>query len=167
MTFPASQNQSAISTAAQWPGVGLTSVYAEGLDVGYRYNHATGIQPLFPFGFGLSYTTFSFSHATAAPNGHVCNVSVVVTNTGSRTGTDVAQAYLTFPAGAGEPPGQLVAFAPVSLTPGAPQTVTLTIPTSAFQSYQGSAWTSVPGTYTVGVGDSSASPPMQTSLSVS
>ena len=143
VTFPATQGQSTISTAAQWPGVGLTSMYAEGLDVGYRYNHATGIQPLFPFGFGLSYTTFSFSHTTAIPNAQAYNVSVVVTNTGSRRGADVAQAYLTFPTGAGEPPGQLVAFVPVSLAPGASQTVTLNIPRTAFRSHQGTAWTTV------------------------
>ena len=76
----------------------------------------------------------------------------------------MAQAYLTFPAGSGEPPGQLVAFQPVSLAPGATQTVTMTVPSSAFQVFQGSAWTTVPGTYTVGIGDSSESLATQTSL---
>lgn len=166
LTFPASQSHSAISTAAQWPGVGPTSIYGEGLDVGYRFNHATGIRPLFPFGFGLSYTTFAFSHGTAYPDAHGWSVSVVVTNTGSRAGTDVAQAYLTFPTDAAEPPGQLVAFAPVTLAAGASQSVTLAIPASALQSYEGSSWSTVPGTYAVGVGDSSASQPVQTSLSV-
>jgi len=166
VTFPASQGQSAVSTLAQWPGAGLTSQYSEGLDVGYRYNHATGIKPLFPFGFGLSYTTFTVGDATSAPSGQGSTVSVVLTNTGSRAGTDVVQAYLTFPAGAGEPPGQLVAFAPVTLAAGASKTVTLRIPETAFQSYQGSAWTTVPGVYTVAVGDSSSSPPAQTSFSV-
>jgi len=164
VTFPASQGQSAVPTAAQWPGTVLTSTYSEGLAVGYRFNNATGIRPLFPFGFGLSYTTFSYGNATAAVTGQGYRISVTVTNTGSRAGTDVAQAYLTFPAGSGEPPGQLVAFQPVSLAPGATQTVTMTVPSSAFQVFQGSAWTTVPGTYTVGIGDSSESLATQTSL---
>ena len=59
VTFPVSQAQSPINTLAQWPGINLTSDFSEGLEVGYRYYHATGISPLFPFGFGLSYTHFS------------------------------------------------------------------------------------------------------------
>ena len=78
----------------------------------------------------------------------------------------MVQAYLTFPAGSGEPPGQLVAFEPVTLGPGTTQSVTMSIPNSAFQTYQGSAWTTVPGTYTVGIGDSSESLPTQTSLTI-
>jgi len=166
VTFPASQGQSAVPTAAQWPGTGLISTYSEGLDVGYRFNNATGTVPLFPFGFGLSYTTFSYGGATASPTGQGYRVAVTVANTGSRAGTDVVQAYLTFPAGSGEPPGQLVAFQPVSLEPGATQTVTMSVPSSAFQVYSGSAWTTVPGSYTVGIGDSSASLPTQTSFVV-
>jgi beta-glucosidase len=166
VTFPASQAQSAVPTTAQWPGTGLTSKYSEGLAVGYRFNNATGIRPLFPFGFGLSYTTFSYGNATAAVSGRGYRVSVTVTNTGGRAGTDVAQAYLTFPAGSGEPPGRLVAFQPVSLAPGATQTVTMTVPSSAFQVFQGTALTTVPGTYTVGIGDSSESLATQTSLVV-
>ena len=69
VTFPATAASSAIDSAAQWPGVDLTSTYSEGLDVGYRYDHATGIQPLFPFGYGLSYTEFSLSDLTLAHDG--------------------------------------------------------------------------------------------------
>ena len=76
VTFPTSQGQSSVTSAAQWPGQGLTSTYSEGLDVGYRFNSATGIRPLFPFGFGLSYTTFSYAHATASPVGNGFSVSV-------------------------------------------------------------------------------------------
>jgi beta-glucosidase len=160
VTFPTSAAASGVTAPAQWPGVDRTSTYREGLDVGYRYDHATGTRPLFPFGFGLSYTTFSFRHATVARTPAGFDVSAVVTDTGDRTGTDVAQAYLTFPATADEPPAQLVAFTPVTLAPGASQTVTLDVPWSAFQCYQGGAWTTVPGIYGIGVGDNAASQPV-------
>lgn len=164
VTFPTSQRASAISTASQWPGTTLTSTYTEGLAVGYRWNHLTGTRPLFPFGFGLSYTSFGFRRATATrtPTGYA--VTVTVADTGRRAGTDVAQAYLTFPSKAGEPPAELVAFAPVTVQPGGTATVTLDVPASAFQSYQPTGWTTTPGTYRIGVGDSSSSLPLQLSV---
>ena len=68
VTFPVSAAQSAINSPAQWPGVNLVSDYTEGLDVGYRYDHATGTKPLFPFGFGLSYTRFSLTGLAVHPS---------------------------------------------------------------------------------------------------
>jgi beta-glucosidase len=164
VTFPTGAANSAISTAAQWPGTGLTSAYSEGLNVGYRWNHATGVRPLFPFGFGLTYTTFTFRHATVTRRGDGYAVSAVVTDTGHRAGTDVVQAYLTFPRAAGEPPGQLVAFVPFTLDPGQSRTVTLTVPAAALRSFQSAGWTTVPGTYRIGIGDSSASTPVQVTM---
>ena len=166
VTFPSSQDRSAVPAVAQWPGIGLTSSYSEGLDVGYRFDNAAGVRPLFPFGFGLSYTTFAFGPTSVVPNAGGFRVSVAVTNTGDREGGDAVQAYLTFPPGSGEPPGQLVAFVPVTLAAGATQTVTMTIPASAFQVFQGPDWITVPGTYTVGIGDSSESLPIHASLAV-
>ena len=81
---------------------------------------------------------------------------MAVTDTGARSGIAVPQAYLTYPASAGEPPAQLVAFAAVRLEPRQTRTVTLSIPTSAFQVYLGNTWTTVPGPYTVAVGQSSS-----------
>ncbi len=164
VTFPASQAQSPINSLTQWPGIGLTSDFTEGLDVGYRYYHATGISPLFPFGFGLAYTHFSLSHLTIAQSTDNVTVSVEVTNEGSRSGTDVPQAYLTYPASAGEPPAQLVAFYPVTLQPHQTRTVDLNVPASAFQAYLGGSWTTVPGTYQLSVGESSSNLPLSTSL---
>lgn len=166
VTFPASDTLAAVATPSQWPGVNLTSSYSEGLDVGYRYNHATGTQPLFPFGFGLSYTRFSLDRLTVARSATGTALHVRVSNTGRRSGIAVPQAYLTFPTAAGEPPAQLEAFAPVSLGPGQSRVVTLSVPASALRVYLGGAWTTVPGTYTFSVGQSSADLPLTASISV-
>ena len=166
VTFPASDALTAIATPSQWPGVNLASSYSEGLDVGYRYDHATGTQPLFPFGFGLSYTRFSLDRLTVARSATGTDLRVRVSNTGGRTGITVPQAYLTFPAAAGEPPAQLVAFKPVSLDPGQSRVVTLSVPASALRAYLGSAWTTVAGTYTFSVGQSSADLPLSASINV-
>jgi beta-glucosidase len=166
VTFPTSLATSGVSQASQWPGIGLTSTLSQGLEVGYRYDHATGTKPLFPFGFGMSYTTFSFSHLRVAHTGDGYALTVRVANTGHRAGTDVAQAYLTYPRPAHEPPGQLAAFAPVTLAPGTSQTVVLTVPDRLVATFQSNGWTTVPGTYSIGVGDSSASQPTHAVLAV-
>jgi beta-glucosidase len=161
VTFPTSAATSAISTLSQWPGVDLTATYTEGLDVGYRYNHATGVQPLFPFGYGLAYTRFRLGRTvTLHRSSRQDKVTVKVTNVGAREGTDVVQAYLTYPTAAGEPPAQLVAFLPVALQPGQTRAVTLAVPASSFQVYLNGGWTTVPGTYTVSVGQSSSNLPL-------
>ncbi len=91
-------------------------------------------------------------------------LSVEVTNTGTRAGTDVVQAYLTYPAAADEPPAQLVAFYPVTLQPGQTRTVTLAVPASAFLAFLNGTWGTVPGDYTLSVGQSSSDLPLTTSL---
>lgn len=166
VTFPTSLAKSAVSTAAQWPGIGLTSTLSENLEVGYRYNHATRTRPLFPFGFGLSYTTFAIRDLRVARMTGGYALTVRVADTGHRSGTDVVQAYLTFPKAAGEPPGQLAAFAPVTLAAGSSTTVTLHVSDSQLATFQAAGWTTVPGTYSIGVGDSSASQPTHAVLTV-
>ena len=166
VTFPASDALTAVSAPSQWPGIGLTSTYSEGLDVGYRYDHATGTQPLFPFGFGLSYTRFSLDRLTVSRSATGYALHVRVTNTGGRAGIAVPQAYLTFPSATGEPPAQLEAFTPVSLQAGRSRLVTLSVPASALRVYLGNAWTTAPGTYTFSVGQSSADLPLTASIDV-
>ncbi len=166
VTFPTSDATAAINTEAQWPGIGLTATYSEGLEVGYRYDHATGTQPLFPFGFGLSYTSFSLSDLTVARSGDGYSAAVRVTNTGSRPGATVAQAYLTFPPSAGEPPGQLVAFRSVTLDAHRSTTVTLPIPASAFTTAANGSPATVPGAYTLALGQSSSDLPLSTTITV-
>ncbi len=164
VTFPISDAQAAINSPAQWPGIDLTSYYTEGLDVGYRYDHAMGIQPLFPFGYGLDYTHFGLGTMTVHRSSQAVRLTVGVTNLGTRTGTDVVQAYLTFPAAAGEPPAQLVAFFPVTLQPGQSRNVTLSVPASAFRAYLNGTWVTVPGAYSLSVGQSSSDLPLTASV---
>jgi len=127
VTFPKSTNDlPTAGSPAQYPGVfangstvrppGDTSIrqvdYAEGLKLGHRWYDSQGIQPLFPFGYGLSYTTFAADRlqvTTAQPWGAPSiRVRFRLTNTGERTGTPVEQVYLTLPAASGEPPKRLV-----------------------------------------------------------
>ncbi|WP_246088913.1 beta-glucosidase family protein [Paraburkholderia guartelaensis] len=107
----------------------LNVVYSEGLLMGYRWYDAKNIDPLFPFGYGLSYTTFSYSGLrTHADQGGNVIATFTVANTGSRAGAEVAQVYATLPPGLGEPPQRLVGWAKVALRPGQSQQVSVVIP---------------------------------------
>jgi beta-glucosidase len=162
VTFPAALSQVPASTTAQFPGNGSTVQYSEGLDVGYRWYDAKDVAPLFPFGFGLSYTRFAFSHLSvsrpATDGTQDVRVSAVVTNTGGRAGSEVAQLYLGDPPGTGEPPRQLAGFQRVSLAPGASARVSFTVTPQEESWWDDSAsgWTQTAGPYKVYVGDSSA-----------
>jgi beta-glucosidase len=145
--------------------------YSEGIDVGYRWYDTKGLTPLFPFGYGLSYTTFSFSNLTVGtlPAGGAATVTASVTNTGSRAGADVAQLYVTDPAASGQPPRQLEGFARVSLQPGASQTVTfhLTQQNLRYWNSGASNWATSTGNYGIEVGDSDGHLPLTGTLAVS
>ena len=130
--------------------------------MGYRWYDAQNLAPLFPFGFGLSYTRFAFSRLAVSPNvqdgtGQV-QVSATVTNVGPRAGSDVAQVYLDDPAAAGEPPRQLVGFQRVQLAAGQAKRVTFTITPRDTSWWDDSSndWSQSTGRYGVYVGDSSA-----------
>jgi len=165
VTFPTSLAQVPAATAAQWPGTGGTVQYSEGIDVGYRWYAARHITPLFPFGYGLSYTSFAFSRLAVRPDRGGYQVSADVTNTGRREGADVAQLYVGDPAPTGEPPEQLKGFQRVTLRPGQTARVTFTLDRSALAWWNGQ-WTVTPGTYTLMVGDSSASLPLAAHVEV-
>ncbi|PYC76374.1 beta-glucosidase [Streptomyces tateyamensis] len=167
ITFPASLAQVPAGTAAQWPGVNGTVQYSEGLDIGYRWYDANNVTPLFPFGFGLSYTNFAYSNLqVGAVNGGKATVTATVANTGSRTGTAVPQLYVSDPAAAGEPPHQLKGFQRVTLAPGAQTTVSFTVTAHQLASWDtGSGhWIAGAGTYQVLVGDSSRNLPLSGNL---
>ncbi len=147
------------STPAQFPGVNGQVQYSEGIDVGYRYYDANNETPLFPFGYGLSYTRFSFSHLQVAPgrDGQVA-VSATVSNTGRVAGAEVAQLYLSDPAAAGEPPRQLKGFTKITLQPGQSATVRfqLTRHDLSYWDTAANRWVVPGGWFSVYVGDSSA-----------
>ena len=138
--------------------VGYT-LYDEDIYVGYRFFDSFKKNVSYPFGYGLSYTTFSYNNVKATDNGSNVTVSVSVTNTGNRPGKEVAEVYVTAPKGAIEKPAQeLKAFAKTrSLQPGESQTLTMNIDKADLASFntKQSAWVTDKGTYTFKVGASS------------
>ncbi len=147
-------------------------VYGDKLMVGYRYWTTTGKQPLFPFGYGLSYTTFSFSKlkvpATAHP-GATIPVSFDVTNTGKVEGAEVAQLYVSDPsAKANRPERELKGFEKVRLGPGETKHVTLSLDAGSFSYWSPTAhkWTLDPGRFVIRVGDSSEHTPLTGDLTL-
>ncbi len=166
MTFPASESQVPAATPAQYPGVNGVADYSEGLQVGYRWFEANNQTPLFPFGYGLSYTSFVFSGLTVSKQSanslSPVTVSATVTNTGRRTGAEVAQLYLGDPASTGEPPHQLKGFQKVTLRPGQSTRVRFTLSPQDFATWDSTAntWMTADGDYRIMVGDSSADLPL-------
>lgn len=172
LTFPKSVDQTLAAHPEQYPGVGGTVHYSEGIEVGYRAYAADNVTPLFPFGFGLSYTTFGFSDLKTSKLPGAANVAVSfkVTNTGKRAGAEVAQLYLGFPAIAegNEPPIQLKGFRKVMLNPGESKTVELKLDARSFSywSEKSHAWQIAPGVFRVMVGDSSVETPLKEMIKV-
>jgi len=171
VTYPRSESDLPATEPVQWPGVvaadGLRRVeYSEGLEIGYRWFDAQAIEPLFPFGYGLSYTTFSLSDiavtAAAFDFSSPLKVTFTVTNTGDVRGAEVPQIYLGFPAGTGEPPKRLVGFDKVWLDSGESREVEIVLdpaaanhPFGVFNAASGQ-WENRPGEYRVMVGTSTA-----------
>jgi beta-glucosidase len=161
ITFDHSWEESPVHDS-YYPAEGTTRVaYSEGVFSGYRgYDHA-GRKPLFPFGYGLSYTTFSFSHLAVTPSsstdGH-CEVSFDVTNTGAREGAEVAEVYVgDTHASVPRPPKQLEGFAKVDLQPNETRRVTVSLNRRSLSYYDvaGKTWRADPGEFQVLVGSSS------------
>jgi beta-glucosidase len=158
LTFPTSLSAQPMTTSQQFPGVNGTVNFGSGstaLNIGYRWYQANGVAPLFPFGYGLSYTSFHLSNAAMTKNSSNIHVALTVTNTGGRLGTDVVQAYVKFPNSTGEPPEQLKAFSRVTLQPFSSSRVSVTIPLSSLQVYLNGKFRTVSGQYVIGVGQSS------------
>lgn len=169
ITFPASVSQLPNPVIATPPDATTPFPvdYSAGFNVGYKWYDSQGLTPLFPFGFGLSYTTFSFSNAavvnntasTANPN---FQVTFDLTNTGAVAGAEVAQVYLAFPASTGEPPKRLVGWQKVSLQPGASQQAIIEVDANdsshplSYWDVNSNAWLIAPGVYTVYLGNSAS-----------
>jgi len=170
VTFPKSESDTPAHTPESYPGVDGTVIYSEGLEVGYRWYDASHIKPLFPFGFGLSYTSFTLKHFTISPEDAKGDVQVglTVTNTGSVAGAEVVQVYVSDPASAGEPPHQLKGFARVYLKPDESSPVFVRLDPRAFSVWDTAAnrWKVVPGRFTILVGDSSRNLPLRGSVEI-
>ncbi len=146
--------------------------YEDKLLVGYRYWTTTGKHPLFPFGFGLSYTTFSFSKLevpSTAASGSTVPVSFDVTNTGSVAGAEVAQLYVSDPSSTVKrPERELKGFEKVRLAPGETKHVTINLDARVFSYWDTPAhkWTIDPGKFVIRVGDSSEDTPLSADLTI-
>jgi beta-glucosidase len=146
--------------------------YADKLMVGYRYWTTTGKHPLFPFGFGLSYSTFTFANLQApasAASGSTVPVSFDITNTGSVAGAEVAQLYVSDPsAKATRPERELKGFEKVRLAPGETKHLTLNLDARSFSYWDESAhkWTIDPGKFVILVGDSSENTPLHVDVTL-
>ena len=206
MTFGATEREAAFATEEQYPGTRqdtgkpggpgpygngsdqLIAKYTEGLEMGYRWYEANDVKPLFPFGYGLSYTTFKYDDLKVNEVPFLRNkqrlffslsgidVSFSITNTGDVAGAEAAQVYLTLPDEAGQPTKRLVNFQKVDLEPGESQQVTVRInqadsnhPFSYFipedpdnlGNWADGEWATVDGKYSVHVGGSSADTPLE------
>lgn len=205
MTFGATEREAAFATEKQFPGTRkntgkpggpgpygdgsdqLIAEYTEGLEMGYRWYEANNVKPVFPFGYGLSYTTFEYSdlklNEVRGENGKLAgiDVSFTITNTGDVAGKEAAQVYLTLPKKAKEPAKRLVNFEKVELQPGESKRVTVRIneadanhPFSYFvpeepdnlANWANGKWVTADGKYRVHVGGSSADTPLEKDISV-
>ncbi|WP_205687311.1 glycoside hydrolase family 3 C-terminal domain-containing protein [Cellulomonas endophytica] len=182
MTFPRLlADTPTAGSAAQYPGTfadggterpaGSEEIrrvdYAEGRAVGYRWYQERGVDPLFAFGHGLTYTSFAYDDLTVTPRStdgdRALRVRFRLTNTGGRAGTETAQAYVTLPGSAGDPGSRLVGWQEVTLEPGASRWVEIVLTEAELAEHRAlqhwddvtERWTTAAGRYTVAVGGSS------------
>jgi beta-glucosidase len=138
-----------------------TVTYSEGLLMGYRWYDGKQIAPLFPFGYGLSYTNYAYSglNAQADASGNV-TVTFTVRNTGSRAGSEIAEVYAALPSGLGEPPKRLVGWQKVALQPGQSQQVSVSIAPKLLSTWDATnhVWKLNNGAYQLIAGASSRDP---------
>ncbi len=137
VTFPMSDDRTALTTREQYPGTGGTVQYREGVFVGYRGYDQLGIEPRFPFGHGLSYTQFAYDDLRITPattdGRSEVTISFEVANVGARAGVAVAQVYLGLPADANEPPRRLAGWARMELAPGERRRAVVMLQPSSFE----------------------------------
>jgi beta-glucosidase len=140
-TFPKKLSDSPAHALGAYPGANGTVTYAEGLLVGYRWFDAKNIEPQFPFGFGLSYTTFEYSNLKLvktddATNGTIVTAQFEIKNTGSRDGAEIAQLYVhEKKPSLARPEKELKGFQKVFLKAGETQTVSIPLNQAAFAFY--------------------------------
>jgi beta-glucosidase len=158
------QGSHAVNAGTHASGYSVT--YDEGAEVGYKWFEAQNKQPLFAFGFGLTYTSFGYSGLKV--DAAAKTVRFTVKNTGSRAGTEIAEVYAKLPQGADEPYKRLVGWKRIDLAAGESRTVTVTIDTRPLQTFNESSegWSLAPGAYQVLVGPSSDNTPLTASIAI-
>jgi beta-glucosidase len=177
ITYPTSDTALPAGITSPWDTADdLNVTYGDGINVGYKGYDRAGIDPLFPFGYGLSYTTFGYSGlqvaATGDPATSPIHVRFTVANTGSRAGAEAAEVYVGLPPSTGEPPKRLVGYDKVDIPAGQSKAVDVVIdpqdathPLGYFDTTQ-TRWVIAAGTYTVYVGGSERNTPLVGSFTV-
>jgi beta-glucosidase len=187
LTFPKQLADLPANTPEQYPGVNGVVNYSEGIFVGYRHYDAKNITPQFPFGYGLSYTTFSYTNLTITTHNRpsdtvyignpykffskqAVDIEFDVTNTGNRPGKEIVQLYLGLPSAPNvpQPPLELKHFAKVPLQPGQTAHIRFELDGQSLACWDDDyyAWTVLPGTYRVMAGGSSRDTPLESSFTV-
>jgi beta-glucosidase len=175
-TFPKSRADIPTQTQQQYPGVTEPSgvpraTYSEGLLVGYRWYDAKRITPLFPFGFGLSYSSFRLRNLrlrSSRRGAASIEVGFDVRNTSARAGAEVPQVYVADPHTIGEPPKQLEGFTKVPLAPGRARRAIIRLDSRAFAHWDSAthSWRVTPGCYGIMVGSSSRDLPLHAAAAI-
>ncbi len=165
ITFPRSDRDTPVSSPEQYSRRELVAHFSEGLAVGYRGYDQFGIEPLFPFGYGLSYTSFDYAQLQIAPETtdgtRTLHVNFTIKNTGTYTGAEIVQVYLGLPPGAEEPPKRLAGWAKVELEPDEIREVSVGLDPGAtsrpfsYWNVNTNGWEIASGGYQVYVGASS------------
>ena len=139
--------------------------YDEKLNVGYKWYDAKEKPVIFPFGFGLSYSTFEYSDLVITP-GTMTSVTFSVKNTSGTAGNEIAEIYASLPPQADEPPKRLVGWSRIKLLPGESKRVSIPIADDRLKIYdeESDNWRLEPGTYTILVGGSSQNLPLKKSM---
>ncbi len=158
ITFPKRYEDSPAFPSRQKADKGITIEHNEGIFVGYRWYQEQKIEPLIPFGYGLSYSTYSYSKPTITKDGNNVTVKVLVKNTGKVAGTEVVQLYIhdqksSFP----RPPKELKGFESIHLNAGQSQFVTFNLNESSFSYFNPEThkWWLEPGSFDILIGESS------------
>jgi len=170
-TFPADASQ--LQTAGdpmKYPGVAETENYSEGVFTGYKWYDAHNFTPAYPFGYGLSYTTFRYGrlHVSVTRRvNQVATATIDVTNTGRRAGVAVPELYITKPATSAlaQVPRQLVGYASVNVPAGRTVRVSIPLNDRTFASWDTSGWRVLAGCYRLAAGSSSRSLPSRAVVS--
>ena len=170
---PSSQNYPNVQTAPAQRGWGRRepvknqdyTLHSEGINVGYRYFNTAGVEVSYPFGFGLSYTTFEYGEAKVSGSHKSMKLTVPVTNTGGIDGEEIVQVYVKSLDDPDAPIKSLKGFKRVTIEAGKTVTVSFDITPEMLQCFGAqNSWSVEPGDFTVMVGSSSADEDLKSAL---